>query len=104
MKIEIWCEGVSLYGEQATDIITVRVPPDIKIIDSKACLEMLERRRERLKKINRYRVDFNTKLKNSVERDIFGKKNLVDKLHTVYIKNWTPIITREALEFICDRL
>ena len=48
MKIEIWCEGTSIHGEHLTDIVAVRVPPDIKVIDSKACKKLLERRRKRM--------------------------------------------------------
>jgi len=104
MKIEIWCEGTSIYGEHMTDVIAVRVPPDIKVIDSKVCIELLTRRRQRIKEANRYRVEYNSQLKNQTERDVFGKKNLVEKLYTVHIKGWTPIITTDALEFICQRL
>ena len=80
MKIEIWCEGMDLHREQLTDIITVRVPSDIQIIDSKACKEMLERRRKRIKEINKYRREFNSRFKNQIERDIFGKKRAERKI------------------------
>ena len=103
MKIEIWCEGMDLHGEQLTDIVTVRVPSDIQTINSKACKEMLERRRRRIKEANKYRREFNSKFKNQIELDIFGKKELKEKLYTIHIKGWTPIITRSALEFICER-
>ena len=103
MKIEIWCEGMDLHGEQLTDIVTVRVPSDIQIVDSKACKEMLERRRRRIKEANKYRREFNSKFKNQIELDIFGKKELKEKLYTIHIKGWTPIISRSALEFICGR-
>ena len=104
MKIEIWCEGMDLHGEQLTDIVTVRVPADIKVIDSKACKELLERRRIRIKEVNKYRAEFNRQhFKNKMECDMLGKKNLVEKLYTIRIKNWTPIISRSALEFICDK-
>ena len=103
MKIEIWCEGMDLHGEQLTDIVTVRVPSDIQTINSKACKEMLERRRRRIKEANKYRREFNSKFKNQIELDIFGKKELKEKLYTIHIKGWTPIITTSALEFICGR-
>jgi hypothetical protein len=103
MKIEIWCEGMDLHGEQLTDIVTVRVPDDIQTVDSKACKEMLERRRKRIREANKYRREFNSKLKNQIELDIFGKKELKEKLYIIRIKNWTPIISRSALEFICER-
>lgn len=104
MKIEIWCEGTSIHGEHLTDVIAVRVPPDIKVINSKACIELLERRRKRIVEINKYRVEYNRQFKNPTERIIFGKKNLVEKLYTIHIKSWSPIITTDALEFICQRL
>ena len=103
MKIEIWCEGVDLDGYHLTDTITVRVPADIGIIDSKACKEILERRQRRINKVNRYRREFNSQLRNQIERDIFGKKELKEKFYTNRIKGWTPIITTSALEFICGR-
>ena len=103
MKIEIWCEGTSIRGEYLRNIVAVRVPPDIKVIDSKACKKLLERRRERIHEANRYRVEYNSRLKNQIERNVFGKKNLVEKLYTIHIKGWAPIITRSALEFICER-
>ena len=104
VRIEIWCEGMDLHGEQLTDIVTVRVPSDIQIVDSKACKEMLERRRRRIREVNRYRAEFNRQhFKNKMECDVLGKKNLVEKLYTIRIKNWTPIISRSALEFICDK-
>ena len=103
MKIEIWCEGMDLHGEQHTNIVTVRVPANIQTIDSKACKEMLERRRRRIKEANKYRKEFNSKFKNQIELDIFGKKELKEKLYTIHIKGWTPIITTSALEFICGR-
>lgn len=103
MKIEIWCEGMNLHGEQLTDIVTVRVPADIQTVDSKACIEMLERRRRRIKEANRYRREFNSKFKDQIERDIFGKEELKEKLYTIHIKGWTPMISRSALEFICGR-
>jgi len=103
MKIEIWCEGTSIRGEYLRNIVAVRVPPDIKVIDSKACKEMLERRRRRIKEANKYRREFNSKFKNQIELDIFGKKELKEKLYTIHIKGWTPIITTSALEFICGR-
>ena len=103
VRIEIWCEGMNLYGEQLTDLVTVRVPSDIQIVDSKACKEMLERRRRRIKEANNYRKEFNSKFKNQIELDIFGKKELKEKLYTIHIKGWTPIISRSALEFICGR-
>ena len=103
MKIEIWCEGMDLHRRQLTDIITVRVPSDIQIIDSKACKEMLERRRKRIKEVNKYRREFNSRFKNQIESDIFGKEELKEKLYTIHIKGWTPIITTSALEFICQR-
>ena len=104
MKIEIWCEGMDLYGKHLTDIVTVRVPADIQTIDSKACKEILERRRKRIGEVNRYRAEFNRQhFKNKMECDILGKKNLVEKLYTIHIKGWTPIITTSALEFICGR-
>ena len=103
MRIEIWCEGTSIYGEHLTDVVVVRVPPDIKVIDSKACKKLLERRRQRIEEANRYRVEYNSQFKNQIERDVFGKKNLVEKLYTIHIKGWTPIITTSALEFICGR-
>jgi hypothetical protein len=103
MKIEIWCEGTSIHGEYLTDVVAVRVPSDIKVIDLKACKELLERRRERIHEINRYRVEYNSQFKNQIERDVFGKKNLVEKLYTIHIKGWSPIITTSALEFICQR-
>jgi hypothetical protein len=74
MKIEIWCEGTSIHGEHLTDVVAVRVPPDIKVIDSKACKELLERRRQRIKEANRYRVGYNSQFKNQIEKDVFGKK------------------------------
>ena len=77
MKIEIWCEGMDLHGEQLTDIVTVRVPSDIQIVDSKACKEMLERRRRRIREANKYRREFNSKFKNQIELDIFGKKEFL---------------------------
>ena len=91
-------------GEHLTDAVAVRVPPDIKVIDSKACKELLMRRRQRIKEANRYRVKYNSQFKNQIDRDVFGKKNLVEKLYTVHIKGWSPIITTDALEFICQRL
>lgn len=103
MRIEIWCEGMDLHGEQLTDIVTVRVPPDIQIVDSKACKKMLERRRRRIKEANKYRREFNSKFKDQIELNIFGKKELKEKLYTIHIKGWTPIITTSALEFICGR-
>jgi hypothetical protein len=103
MKIEIWCEGTSIHGEHLTDVVAVRVPPDIKVIDSKTCKKLLERRRERIHEANRYRVEYNSQFKNQIERDVFGKKNLVEKLYTIHIKGWSPIITTSALEFICQR-
>lgn len=104
MKIEIWCEGTSIHREHLTDVVAVRVPSDIKVIDSKACKELLERRRQRIHEANRYRVEYNRQhFKNKMECDILGKKNLVEKLYTVHIKGWSPIITRSALEFICDK-
>ena len=104
MKIEIWCEGTDIYGEHLTDVVAVRVPSDIKVIDSKACEELLGRRRQRIKEANKYRVEYNSQFKNQIERDVFGKKNLVEKLYTIRIKSWSPIITTDALEFICQRL
>ena len=103
MKIEIWREGIDLHGEQLTDIVTVRVPADIQTVDSKACKEMLERRRRRIKEVNKYRREFNSKFKDQIELYIFGKKELREKLCTIHIKGWTPIITTSALEFICGR-
>ena len=104
MKIEIWCEEMDLtHRAQLTDIITVRVPSDIQIIDSKACKEMLVRRRKRIKEVNKYRREFNSRFKNQIESDIFGKEELKEKLYTIHIKGWTPIITTSALEFICQR-
>ena len=103
LRIEIWCEGMDVYGEHLTDVVAVRVPPDIKVIDSKTCKELLMRWRQRIKEANRYRVEYNSQFKNQIERDVFGKKNLVEKLYTVHIKGWSPIITRSALEFICDK-
>jgi hypothetical protein len=103
VRIEIWCEGMDLHGEQLTDIVTVRVPSDIQIVDSKACKEMLERRRRRIREANKYRREFNSRFKDQIELDIFGKKELKEKLYTIKIKNWTPIISRSALEFICDK-
>lgn len=94
---------MDLHGEQLTDIVTVRVPSDIQTIDSKACKEMLVRRRRRINEANRYRREFNNRLKNQIELDKFGKKELKEKLYTIRIKNWTPIISRSALEFICDK-
>jgi hypothetical protein len=104
MKIEIWCEGTSIHGEHLTEVVAVRVPSDIKVIDSKACVELLRRRRQRIHEANRYRVEYNSRFKDQVERDAFGKKNLVEKLYTIHIKGWSPIITTDALEFICQRL
>ena len=94
---------MDLHGEQLTDIVTVRVPSDIQIVDSKACKEMLERRRRRIKEANKYRREFNSKFKDKIELDIFGKKELKEKLYTIHIKGWTPIITTSALEFICGQ-
>ena len=100
MKIEIWCEGINIYGKDGTDLVIARVPPDIKMVDSNACKEILIRRRKRIEKINNYRNEFNNKFKNVIERDLFGKKLLKEKLYTTHIKGWSPIISREALEFI----
>ena len=104
MKIEIWYEGTSIHGEHLTDVVAVRVLSDIKVIDSKACKEILERRRKRIKEANKYRREFNSKFKNQIELDIFGKKELKEKLYMIHIKGWTPIITTDALEFICQKL
>ena len=103
MKIEIWCEGMNLHGDDSTDTVVVRVPSDIKVIDSKACKELLERRSRRIREVNRYRVEYNSQFKNQIERDVFGKKQLVERLYTVHVKGWSPIITTSALEFICQK-
>ena len=104
VKIEIWCEGMDLHGEQLTDIVTVRVPSDIKVIDSKACKELLERRRRRIREVNRYREEYNDKnFVHQLDKEVFGKKELKEKLWTIHIKGWTPVITTSALEFICQK-
>ena len=94
---------MNLHGDDSTDTVVVRVPSDIKVIDSKACKELLERRSRRIREVNRYRVEYNSQFKNQIERDVFGKKQLVERLYTVHVKGWSPIITTSALEFICQK-
>lgn len=94
LRIEIWCEG---------DRIIARVPSDIQVINFDAITEILKRRKERIYYANKYRDEFNRQFKNEIELHIFGKKELKSKVAGMKVTGWSPIISQDALEFICGR-
>ena len=52
MKIEIWCEGMDLHGEQLTDIVLLEFLPIYKLLTRKL-VKKCWRRRRRIKGRNK---------------------------------------------------
>ena len=88
MKIEILCRVRTIHGEKKDCLFTCRVPSDIKVVCISTAEEILVRRKTRIKEINKYRH----------ER---YKREINDEIYMFSVKSWSPIITSEALEFIC---
>jgi hypothetical protein len=95
MKIDVVCltKRANYDGPLTVSYETVRVPSSIKILDRKTVEEIL---RERVRRIRRLREYWKGKITEN--------QNLpfIDDHSDRVLISWSPIITTDALNFICD--
>jgi len=99
MKIEIWYKIRTVYGDIREYSRIVRVPPNIKQINSKTCLEIMYNWSHRVNSIIHY-LD----KQHSLKKGLVNHHHINNITSSIKIKGWSLVIDVDVLEFICSRL
>lgn len=97
MKIEIWYEVKTVHGEDIRESRIVRIPPNIKQINSRTCLKIM---RDWLYRANS--IIQHLDIQHTIRRRF--NNHCIYMISSIKIKGWSLVIDVDVLEFICSRL